>query len=78
MQSKISLKENGVVSFNSNDNVNTFCSFFSNLTDSLLQKLLRPRNKFRIKATENFYKQIRNECGFFFLHSVDVTTVNNI
>ena len=31
--SKISLKENGVVSFNSKDNANTFFRFFSDLAD---------------------------------------------
>ena len=39
MQSKLSVKEDGVVSFNSKDNANIFCRFFSNLADSLLQKL---------------------------------------
>ena len=33
-QPKISLKENGLISYNSNDNANTFYKFFSNLTDS--------------------------------------------
>ena len=41
-QSKISLKENNVVSFNSKDNANTFCRFFSNLPNSNFEsKLLR-------------------------------------
>ena len=35
-QSKISLKQNGVVSFNSKYNANTFYRFFSNLADSPL------------------------------------------
>ena len=33
------LKEHGVVSFDSKDTVNTFSMFFGNLADSLLQKL---------------------------------------
>ena len=37
------LKENGLVSFHSKDNANTFCRFFSNLADSLLQKLSHPK-----------------------------------
>ena len=48
-QPKISLKENGVISYNSNDNANTFCKFFSNLTDSSLQKHSGPRQKLGIK-----------------------------
>ena len=44
MQSKISLKENGVVSLNSQDNANTFCRFFSKKGDSLLQTLPHPKN----------------------------------
>ena len=42
-QSKILLKENGLVSFHSKDNANTFCRFFSNLAYSLLQKLSHPK-----------------------------------
>ena len=34
-QSKISIKENGIVSFNSGDNADVFCGFFSNFADSL-------------------------------------------
>ena len=45
-QSKISLKENSVVSFDPNKNAIIFCRFFSNLADSLLLKLPRPKNKF--------------------------------
>ena len=78
MHSKISLKENGVVSFNSKDNANTFCRFFSNLADSLLQKRPRPKDKFGIKTTEEYYKHIRKECEYFVLRNVDVTTVAKI
>ena len=77
-QSKISLKENGVVSFNSKENVNSFCRFFSNLADSLLQKLPRPKNKFGIQTTEEYYEQIRNKCEDFVLHNVDVTRSDKI
>ena len=42
-QSKISLKENGVVSLDSKDNANTFCKFLLNLPDSLLLNLPRPK-----------------------------------
>ena len=56
MQSKISLKENSVVFFKSKDKANTICTFFSNLADSLLQKLPRSKNKFGIKTTEKYYR----------------------
>ena len=72
------MKENNVVSFNSKDNANTFCRFFSNLPNSLLQKLPRSKNKFWVKITEEYYKKIRNECEDFVLHNVDVTTVDKI
>ena len=42
-QSKISLKENDVVSFDSKHNANTFCKFLLNLPDSLLLNLPRPK-----------------------------------
>ena len=77
-QGRISLKENSVVSFNSKDNANTYCRFFSYLADLLLQKLARPKNKFRIKTTEKYYKQIQRKNEDFVLHNVDVTTVDKI
>ena len=55
-----------------------FCRFFSNLADSLLLKLPRPKNKFRIKATREHYKEIRNKCEDFVLHNVDITSVEKI
>ena len=59
--SKISLKENGVVFFDSKHNVNIFSRVFSNVADSLMRKHPLPKNKFGIKTTEEYYKQIRNE-----------------
>ena len=53
--SKISLKENSIVFFNSKDNRNTFCMFFSNVADLLLQKLPHPKSKFGINTTEKYY-----------------------
>ena len=50
-QSKVSLKENSVVSFDPKNNANIFCRFFSNLADSLLLKLPHPKNKLGIKTT---------------------------
>ena len=76
MQSKISLKENGVVSFNAKDNTNIFYRFFSNLADSLQLKPPRPKNKFGIKTTDENFKHIRNKCEDFVL--CDVTTIAKI
>ena len=53
------------VSFNSKDNPNTFCRFFSKLANSLTKQLPRPKNRLRVKTTEEYYKQIRNECVVF-------------
>ena len=61
-QPKISLKENGLISYNSNDNANTFYKFFSNLTDSSPQKHPGPRQKLGIKITEEIL--IRNISRF--------------
>ena len=63
-QSKISLKENGVVSSDPK-NANIFCRFFSYLADSLLIKLPRPKNKFGITSD---IKEIRNKCEDSVLH----------
>ena len=77
-QSKISLKENGVVSFDPKKNANIFCRFFSNLAGSLLLKLSRLETKFEIKTTRVYYKEIPNKCKDFVLHNVDVTSVEKI
>ena len=63
------LKEHGVVFFISIDNANTFCRFFSNLADSLLQAFPSLKNMFGIKTTEEHYKQIQNECEDLNLHN---------
>ena len=72
-QSKISLKENGVVSFNSKNNANNFCRFFSNLADRFTTTKTSMSRKFGIKTTEDYYKQLRNEREDFALHIVEVT-----
>ena len=76
-QSRISLKESGAVTFDSK-NANIFCRFFSNLADSLLQKLPHPKNKFRINTTRECCKQIWNKCEDFVLHNVEVRSVEKI
>ena len=73
-QSKISLKKNGAVSFDLKKNANTFCRFFSNLAGSLLLKRLPPKNKFGIKTTREYDKQIRNKYEEFVLHNVHITS----
>ena len=70
-ESKISSQENGVVSFTSKDNLNTFCRSFLNLAESLLQKLSCSKNKFGIKTTKEHYKQIENGCQDFVLQNVE-------
>ena len=55
-----------------------FCRFFSNLAESLLLKLPRPKNKFRIKTTREFYKEIRDKYDDFVLQNLDITPVENI
>ena len=75
-QSKISLKENGVVSFDPK-NANIFCRFFSYLADSLLIKLPHPKNKFGIKTTRDI-KEIRNKCEDSVLHNVHISSAEKI
>ena len=57
-QSKILLKENGVVSYNSKNNAYIFCRFFSNVAGSLLRKLRHSKNKLAVKTREEYYQQI--------------------
>ena len=59
-------------------NANIFCRFFSNLADSLLLKLPSPKNKFGMKTTREYYKEIRNNCEDFVLHNVNITSVEKI
>ena len=69
----MSLIVNVVDFFDSKDNVNTLCRFFSNLADSLLQKLPQTIIKYEIKTNKEYYKQVQNECEDFVLHNVEVT-----
>ena len=48
---------------------NILSRFFSNLADSLPQILPCPKYEFVIKNTEEYYKQIWNECEDFVLHN---------
>lgn len=66
MQSKISFKENDVVSLNSKENANRFCRFFSNLAETACQQ-----NKFGVKTKEYEYED-------FALQNVDTTIVDKI
>ena len=69
----MSLIVNVVDFFDSKDNVNTLCRFFSNLADSLLQKLSQTIIKYGIKTNREYYKQIQNEREDLVLHDVEVT-----
>lgn len=66
------------ISFDSKDNADNFCRFFSNFADSLLQNLSRPKNKFRIKNIEEYYKHIQNESEEFVLSNVGVILIEKI
>ena len=44
----------------------------------LVLKLPRPKNKFGIKSTREYYKEIRNKCEDFALHNVDITSFKKI
>lgn len=48
------------------------------MADSLIQKPPRPKNKFWIKTTEEYYEQIRNECEDLVSYNVKVTTIDKI
>ena len=75
---RMSLKQYDVVSFHPRKNANIFCRFFSNLADSLLLKLPCPKNKFGIKTTEEYCKQIHSKCEDFALLNVNVASVEKI
>ena len=51
---------------------------FLKLSRLLILKLPRPKNKFGVKATREYYKEIRNKCEDFVLHNVDITSVEKI
>ena len=55
-----------------------FLYVFPNIIDSQRQKLPRPKNKFRINTTDEYYNQIWNEYEDSALHNIDVTTVDKI
>ena len=38
----------------------------------------RPKYKSAIKITEEYYKQIRNECVDFVPHNIDVTIIDKV
>ena len=80
-QSKVSLKVKKLSLLWFKKESKYFCRLLSNLADSLLLKLSHLKNKFGIKTTEEYYKQIRNEEVTFFetiLKSLDVVKVSRI
>ena len=55
-QSKIYLKENGVMQFELKKNANILKTFYSELAGNLVKMLLKPRLKFNTDKTMTFYK----------------------
>ena len=51
---------------------------FSKLSRFTAAELQRPKIKCGIKTIEKYYKQIQSKCEDFVLHSVDVTTVDEL
>ena len=78
MLSKISLKENVVISFDPKKNADIIYRFFRNVADVLQLQLPCPQNKVRIKTIGYYYKETRNKCEDFVLHNVDVTSIEKI
>ena len=70
-QSKILLKENGVVSYNSKNNAYIFCRFFSNVAGSL-------RRNFDIRKTNSQSKPGKNIISRFVSHNVKVISFEMI
>ena len=57
-QSKICLKENGVMQFKPEKNANIFKAFYSELAGNLVKKLLKLPLKFNTDKTMMFYKKL--------------------
>ena len=69
-QSKILLKENGVVSFDSKKNANFFVGFSETQQTYCYKNSYEQKIKYVIKATREYYNQIRNVCEDFVLYNV--------
>ena len=54
-QSKISLKKDGAIQFETAENANTFKRFYSESDGGLQEKLPRSPNKFISQTTKNYY-----------------------
>ena len=54
--SKVCLKDGEKLSFDSKNNANAFCSFFSNLAGNLLKKLPTPPKKFGLDSVKLYYQ----------------------
>ena len=57
-QSKISLKKDGAIYFQTLKNANTFKSFYSELAGGFQEKLPRAPNKFTSQKTKNYYARL--------------------
>ena len=56
-QSKISLKKDGAIQFEAQENVNAFKKFYSELSGDLQEKLPSGPNKFTSLTTKNYYNK---------------------
>ena len=57
--SNVCLKDGEELSFDSNNNANAFCSFFSNLAGNLLKKLPSPPRKFGLDSVKLYYQNLK-------------------
>ena len=71
---KISLKENGVVSFIQRG----MQIFFVGFRRLITTKTSTPKNKFGIKTITEYYKKICNKWEDFVFHNVDIKSVEKI
>ena len=77
-QSKISLKKDGVIQFDPAENANIFKEFYSELAESLVNKLPDAPNKYNKSTTEKFYSNIKKTNNDFEFHNVSTDTIKKI
>ena len=76
-QSKICLKEDGVIQFESKKNANIFKKFYYELAGDLVKKLPEPPLKFNAKRTKMFYKKLKPNTENFELLYITETSLKN-
>ena len=57
--SNVCLKDGDELSFDSKNNANAFCSFFSNLAGNLLKKLPTPPKKIGLDSVKLYYQNLK-------------------